>query len=709
MLKRIRKIIIASLAVAILFSSLTKLRSFADEASDIEFDNKTVTVGYYQNENFQEGAFEGGVKSGYSYEYLQKVASYTGWKYDYIYGSWTDIYDAFINGDIDLLAGLGYSESRLSDMYYPDYPMGYESYYIYANSADDSITTDASTLNGKSIGTIKGLMESVLSGWLHEKSIDAKIIVYPDVSNRDDALESGEIDAFIGEGSSVSAKACITPLIKVKNVNMYLGVSKKRRDLLDELNFALSELDNREQYYVYKLSEKYFSASAISVHVSPNEVKWLQEHDYIIKVGYMENFLPYCGTAADGSPTGIMVDILKASFANLKVDKPIRFEYYPYESTQDMIDALHMHEIELLFPISNDIYYIEQNDLFHSEDVITSAMNFVYLDDLEEAKEKPLAINRNNEIQYEYAATHFPNATIVYFDSVDECLESVAKGEAGGAILSGLRASTLLMEADFSKLSYIELPYTTVKCFGVSTFHKGILPLINQALGTMDNDAAMTFTYKYIGHANDYSLKEFIRRHSFAIALAIFAMLSAMVVSLVLIISKHHRQKLYYQFAYKDTLTGLYNRRSYDEDLGKFSKSIPENLVCVSLDLNGLKGVNDNLGHVAGDELISEAARLIQETMGKYGRIYRTGGDEYFAILRASAEDMEDCKTILDNLCEEWKGAYSDKMRISVGIAYMSDVEDLTDVMDICKLADKRMYEAKAEYYRVNNIERRRG
>ena len=69
---------------------------------------KKLKVGYYENEAFQEGASDGAVKSGYAYEYLQKVSSLTGWQYEYVYGSWAEVYSAFLRGDVDLLAGLGY-------------------------------------------------------------------------------------------------------------------------------------------------------------------------------------------------------------------------------------------------------------------------------------------------------------------------------------------------------------------------------------------------------------------------------------------------------------------------------------------------------------------------------------------------------------------------------------------------------------------------
>ena len=55
-------------------------------------DAPTVRIGYYENEVFQEGAAEGAVKTGYAYEYYRKLSEYTGWRYDYVYGSFADLY-----------------------------------------------------------------------------------------------------------------------------------------------------------------------------------------------------------------------------------------------------------------------------------------------------------------------------------------------------------------------------------------------------------------------------------------------------------------------------------------------------------------------------------------------------------------------------------------------------------------------------------------
>ncbi|MCQ2492948.1 MAG: GGDEF domain-containing protein, partial [Lachnospiraceae bacterium] len=168
---------------------------------------------------------------------------------------------------------------------------------------------------------------------------------------------------------------------------------------------------------------------------------------------------------------------------------------------------------------------------------------------------------------------------------------------------------------------------------------------------------------------------------------------------------KKHAQ-LYYDYAYVDGLTGLFNRRAYSEELDKFKEVIPEDIVCLELDLNELKYVNDNIGHDAGDELIREAARLIKEAFGQYGKVFRTGGDEFSAILQTSHANYEKAKSTLKEACSNWSGVHSNQMRIAVGAGFKEDTDK--GVLDIFSVADQRMYQEKEEYYRLQGVDRRK-
>ena len=98
---------------------------FANQNTD-----SAIKVGYYENEVFQEGGAPGAVKTGYAYEYYRKISEYTGWKYEYVYGSYTDLYNLLLEGKIDLLAGLAWKESRKNIIAYPEAAMGSETYAL---------------------------------------------------------------------------------------------------------------------------------------------------------------------------------------------------------------------------------------------------------------------------------------------------------------------------------------------------------------------------------------------------------------------------------------------------------------------------------------------------------------------------------------------------------------------------------------------------
>ena len=78
-------------------------------------ERQPVRVGYYENEIFQEGAGDGKVKTGYAYEYYQKLSEYTGWRYTYVYGDFNELYQMLLDDEIDLLAGWATSPLTLSN------------------------------------------------------------------------------------------------------------------------------------------------------------------------------------------------------------------------------------------------------------------------------------------------------------------------------------------------------------------------------------------------------------------------------------------------------------------------------------------------------------------------------------------------------------------------------------------------------------------
>jgi len=157
-----------------------------------------------------------------------------------------------------------------------------------------------------------------------------------------------------------------------------------------------------------------------------------------------------------------------------------------------------------------------------------------------------------------------------------------------------------------------------------------------------------------------------------------------------------------------DALTGVYNRHAFYEEINSYKDSSQAgNLVLVAMDVNGLKNVNDQLGHFAGDDYIVAAAKVISEAMEEYGHIFRTGGDEFMAILHCSREEAHSLENRLGKCIANQNNSWSDTMSIAIGVVCCEENPDIA-IVEIEKLADKRMYENKAAYYRKKGIDRRK-
>ena len=159
-----------------------------------------------------------------------------------------------------------------------------------------------------------------------------------------------------------------------------------------------------------------------------------------------------------------------------------------------------------------------------------------------------------------------------------------------------------------------------------------------------------------------------------------------------------------------DDMTGFMNRRAYKAQLEFYRNNpIPDNLVFTVFDINQLKQVNDTLGHAAGDELIygfADIAEKLKHLLGKNKKIYRTGGDEFVGIFYLTPDEYAIGEREFFIHVNQWQGKLVKNMSISAGHACKVDYPD-ANIDELAKLADERMYKAKAEYYKNNGLDRR--
>ena len=150
------------------------------------------------------------------------------------------------------------------------------------------------------------------------------------------------------------------------------------------------------------------------------------------------------------------------------------------------------------------------------------------------------------------------------------------------------------------------------------------------------------------------------------------------------------KQQAYLEkLSYRDMLTGLYNRNRYIERLEAYKQVQDQQIGAIYIDLNGLKKVNDEQGHRAGDELIVRAAGTIAGIFAEDA--YRVGGDEFVVILLDVSREEFARKT--EQLRRQMQ---ENSVDASIGGVWQASTENLEELL---RRADENMYKEKKWYY----------
>ena len=444
-----------------------------------------------------------GRRSGYAYDYQQKIAAYSGWTYEYVEGSWSELLQMLTEGRIDLLADVSYTEERTEKMLFSAVPMGAEDYYLFIDPENHTISSeDYSTFNGKKVGANKGSVQiKIFQEWSKANGVQAQVVELTGTAQENlTRLLDGEIDMYLSL-DSIFEKDFAVPVCKIGSSDFYFAVSKSRPDLLVELNNAMNRVLDENSSYDHMLHAKYLEPSGISHYLSAEENDWLSDHGPI-RVGYQDNYLAFCAEdPKTGELTGALKDYLMVASDCLE-NAHLEFEPVCYPSSAAAMDALKNGEVDCAFPANFTNYDGEQRGVFMTPAIMCTDMSAVIREEDKDSFARndrvTVAVNAGNPNYDMFLLDHFPEWRVIYYADTQECLRAIADRNADCLLISNYRYNNIAALCEQLGLTTwstgVEMDY----CFAVNrgdTILYSVLAKVAGAVPESTSDAALAYHF----------------------------------------------------------------------------------------------------------------------------------------------------------------------------------------------------------------------
>jgi len=470
--------------------------------------------------------------AGYAYDYIQTIGTYAGWDVRYVpCSSFFDSVRLLRAGKVDVIYEISYTKERAAEMLFPDEPMGYEYYYLYTSDKNTSITPgDYKSMQGKTVGVTGGtILADMLTKWCKKKNVELKFVEFEEIAQKEAALYAGKIDLDVE--LSMLAKRNLSAIEKIGASAYYLVARKDRPDLITDINTAMEKVLSNDLFYFSRLQERYFADTVLGRNLTTEERNWLAEHK-TLRIGYLDDYLPFCTRDEKGRPIGAAIDAINAIIVNLKLEDKLDIEFICFDSQKKGFRAVESGEIDLMLPayISNSVK--QDYRIIGGKVLAPLASDIAYLDEHRLSRDRRIAVNRNNLMQYYYSKDSYPNSKIVFYDDIGGCLDGLLNKTADGSFLNGIRSEALLKPGKYHALRTVRAAHDFQLRIAFAEDNLGLMLLFDRGLTMLDPDFINKASYSYVWRIYSFSVIDFLRDHIVPVIISV-AFLVALVVALV--------------------------------------------------------------------------------------------------------------------------------------------------------------------------------
>lgn len=604
-----------------------------------------------------------GTITGHDYELAQLITKQTGLTFHFELGNWNEIQEKAKNKRIDGLSTAGFSQERLHFFSNSSNYLNLTS-RILVHSGNPKRLIRSEDLTGKRVALQRGnvLFEQIVTSSVR----DAQIVWYDSINELLIALANNHVDYTVLDESAfyLINKLGLSGLIESafsigKPFNLMFWLRNDWPELTSIINKGLNSIPELKKV---TLRKRWFGNHLQQSSIQDNISLSPQEQQYLAKKGKLSlcvdpNWFPFESIDNNGNYSGMGSDFMALVSQRLGIE----FEVFPTENWSDTLDSIQNRRcdmISLIQPTSDRMPYLNfTTDVLEFPYVVATTNEHFFIEDFDQHLDKTFTVSLNHAA-VNLLRNHYPNIKLIEVNNIEEGLRKVQHGQVFGYIGS---TAAIANSRQQNQLTNIKIAGQLPLDFQLGFASRNDEPLLNIVLqkavnSFSDEDKRRIYT-KWVAvdvkRITDTTLLwQVVAATTAIIALFIYwnrkLTYSNQQTELALEKLKKTRKHLekkniqLQKLSITDPLTQLYNRLKLDEELKN------EVLRCVRyqnsfgvimVDIDHFKRVNDEHGHLVGDQVISSIANVLEAHIREIDTIGRWGGEEFLIICPESTLD----------------------------------------------------------------------
>ncbi|MBE5952224.1 MAG: EAL domain-containing protein [Lachnospiraceae bacterium] len=674
---------------------------------------RVIRVGYFRQCGFIEE--KKGTFSGYAVEYLEKIAYYTGWKYEFVEATTQECLQMLADGEVDMLCGVQYTEERAEQYAYTRIPVGYEYTTVYVGVDEKIYYEDYAALDGRTIGLIEGSFHSEAFRELTE-GISYDTLYYEEEKDMMQALKVKEVDAVVM--GSIHLHDGVKVIGRYNANPFYFVANKKNSTLVEEIDAVLQQIKMEAPEFEVGLTEKYYGNNL----VSDGPLFTREEAEYIascepIKIRLLSDSIPL-SYYRDSQPTGILVRYLtllsEYSGLNIEIEMSV---------TSDSMDEETLHIPDGNYMMLRTERAVKKGEiaknLVATNPILETKLSYVIRKDAIQSvgtgrKGYVLAVTSEMNYIEELMEKDTFDCVIKRYSSIESCLDAVLNGEADIAIQDAYVVSYALQSSKYSG-ELIEYPGENVvnkMCLLVSKEDEMLLRILNKTIRFIsDSEVKSLVTREILLNPYQITLGDFVyeNRQSLLISgaglIVLFVVIAVMQHRMTNLKLRRKEYEVLQKKVQSDELTGVCNRQYFYEKAREMILCSTEEMCIVIMDISNFKVINDLYGMRIGDRLLRQMARELQKLAeGRDVLVARFTGDHFYMCMKQADFIKIDFPQKFNTFLEDME------IKVSYGVFPVGDQKEIpiNSMCDRASLAVHDKEQLQTEYIRYYSDEERK-